>query len=260
MTDEDKEIRIHNTSLLINEKADGNLTEFAKLTGKLQSYWSDVLRDAKSYGPKAGRMLEIKFHLPKGWIEEDRRRAQPLDGLGQDRSGRPDAIPGGDPLEAYDPEDALADGDVEIPILNVRAGAGGRIHIGEVGAEGYTRYPREKLRKYGLKAENLVWFRVEGDSMDDVLPSGASVLGDRSRCAILDGHCYILRSGEEVQVKYLFHRPDGGIIIRSHNPKYPDVVLVVSELENVQVIGEVVHSDRMWVKPVSHRRKDDIEP
>jgi phage repressor protein C with HTH and peptisase S24 domain len=205
-------------------------------------------------------MLEITFHLPKGWIEEDRRHAQPLDGLGQRYSGRADSIPGAFPLAPYDPEDALAEGDVEIPVLNVRVGAGGRIHIGEVGEEGKIRYSRERLRMYGLKAENLLWFRVDGDSMDGILPCGSWVLGDRSRTAVQDGHCYILRSGEEIQVKFLFHRPDGGIIIRSQNQKYPDVVLVASELENVHIIGEVVHSDMMWVKQVSHRRKDDIEP
>jgi phage repressor protein C with HTH and peptisase S24 domain len=120
-------------------------------------------------------------------------------------------------------------------------------------------YPREELTKYGLKAENLLGFRVEGDSMDDILVDGSLALADRSRTAIQDGHAYVLRWGEDVQVKYLFHRPDGGIIIRSRNPKYPDVVVTASELEHVEVIGEVVGSRRMLIKPVSHHRKDDIE-
>jgi len=110
-------------------------------------------------------------------------------------------------------------------------------------------YSIEDLKKYGLKAENLLEFRVEGDSMDGVLPGGSWALTDRSRTAIQDGRAYVLRRGEDMQVKYLLQRPDGGVIIRSHNPKYQDVVVAASELEHVEVIGEVVGSRRTWIEP-----------
>jgi phage repressor protein C with HTH and peptisase S24 domain len=217
-------------------------------------------RRPRSLGDIAAARIEKGLRKPANWMDQDHTSLETANPVEQGARQRTDALPGAVPIEGYHPDEALADGEVEIPALNVRVGAGGRIVTEEVCEERRFRYSADWLQHYGLKAENLFRFRVHGDSMDSILVHGAWVTVDRSRTSIQDGHAYILRSGEEIQVKFLFRRPDGGIIIRSHNPAWADVVVTASELEHVEVLGEVVESNTMWVKPVSHRRKDDIEP
>ena len=166
MTDEDKEIRIHNASLLIKLKAGGSLTEFAKMTGKLQSYWSDVLRHEKSFGPKAGRMLENTFQLPKGWIELDRRQLQSLDESEQDQdhSVAPEARavlhPGtfDQNVAPYAPSTPKRPVMAKVIAGNFREAVPARTPDDE---------PWEEHPRHSKSSDLAVWLIVDGDSMDD---------------------------------------------------------------------------------------------
>ncbi len=162
----------------------------------------------------------------------------------------PLALPDAARIDAYHPEEDLLPGEVAIPALNVRVGAGNRIVTEPVKEERRFRYSIDWLHKYGLDASKLIRFRVQGQSMEPVIMSGAWITVDMSNTAVVDGFPYLIRSGDQIAVKYLFKRPDQGLIIRSHNPSEPDVVVPIGEMENVSVLGRVVESSTMWVRPV----------
>ena len=80
--------------------------------------------------------------------------------------------------------------------------------------------------------------------MEPTLPEGAKVTLDLSNTSIQDGRVYGIRYGDELRIKRLYKRFDGGLIIRSDNSaKSPDEVLSPDQLEHVSVIGRyVAHS------------------
>jgi len=80
--------------------------------------------------------------------------------------------------------------------------------------------------------------------MEPTLPQGAKVTLDLSNTAIQDGKVYGIRYGNELRIKRLYKRFDGGLIIRSDNAtKNPDESLNPDQLEHVSVIGRyVAHS------------------
>lgn len=43
--------------------------QIAKALGKSASFWSDLLRGAKSFGEKLAREIEEKMSLPRGWLD-----------------------------------------------------------------------------------------------------------------------------------------------------------------------------------------------
>jgi phage repressor protein C with HTH and peptisase S24 domain len=80
--------------------------------------------------------------------------------------------------------------------------------------------------------------------MHPTLPDTSKVTLDLSDTTILDGKVYGIRYGEELRIKRLFKRFDGGLIIRSDNSaKHPEESIDPEQLEHIAVIGRyVAHS------------------
>ena len=77
--------------------------------------------------------------------------------------------------------------------------------------------------------------------MEPSLCAGDALLVDRSQIAVMEGKVYVLRYGDEVRVKRLFKRPDGGLKIISDNRAFPAIDVPVHELAGVEIIGRVIH-------------------
>lgn len=254
MTDEDKKIRIHNASLLLQLKAAGVLTEFAKITGKQQSYWSDVLRGEKSFGPTAGRMLEDKFNLPKGWMEVDRRHLAPIGGATPDGDAditsskpwdlplEPKKVPFERTVGGWHPEDPLPDGYRTIGAVEAThtdLGGGSRFALVDYPDEKPRVYSTEFFSRHKLDPRNLKAYRVSGDSMRPMLRDGCWVVIDTTKTAIVDECIYALAVGDELMVKQLVRGVANKIVVNSFNPSHPTQV-VDPEVVPVQIFGQVV--------------------
>ena len=155
-------------------------------------------------------------------------------------------------VSEFHDEEKLDDGEVEIPALNLQVGAGSRIVCDQIQEERKFRYARSWLQKYGLDSKYLFRVRVYGDSMEPYIKNGAWVTVDKSRTNIQNGKIYVLRSGEEIQIKALFKRPDSGIIIRSNNPAYPDVQVSATDMEHIAIIGEVIEFSVTLISPIKN--------
>lgn len=103
------------------------------------------------------------------------------------------------------------------------------------------------LNNRGFNPDNLVCLDAKGDSMEPAIKDKASIIIDLSRKNICDGDVYALRSGNEIMVKYLYKRPDGGIIIHSESSsRYPDIIVEAKDMEHIEVIGQVVNVSNDW--------------
>jgi phage repressor protein C with HTH and peptisase S24 domain len=227
--------------------------------------------DAIGFPPKGkgrqlalGRAMKISQKGARKWLEGEalpteanRRKLVDLckanyewlfAGRGEHKAAVP-LTPPGHPVSVYHPEEPLTEGEFLVPAVNLRVGAGSSIVSDPVEAEGVTRYSLEWAHKYGLKPDRLIRYRVRGDSMEPIIRDRAWILVEMGDFPIQDGMLFLIRAGEDVQVKFLFKRPDGGVIIRSHNPANPDVILTAAERGTMGVLGRVVESVQMWVKP-----------
>jgi len=195
---------------------------------------TNLLRAAKVMGVDPDWLIEGKTRR----VAATARVVEPL------------ALSGPVPIGLYHAEDPLADGEVEIPAVNVRVGAGNRIHTEQVQEERRFRYSLDWIQRYGLKPEKLVRYRVRGTSMDPFISDGSWITVEMGYTQVNDGGTYLLRYGDQISVKFLFRRYDGGLILRSFNPSEPDVVVPAQDLEHVDVLGRVVESTNMLIKPI----------
>lgn len=143
------------------------------------------------------------------------------------------------------PEDLPDEEFIIVPRVEVRFAAGtGEMVIEEVHRDQGNAYRMDWIRRRRLNPRKLYDFVVVGDSMEPTLPNTSKVTLDLANTAIQDGRIYGIRYGEELRIKRLFRRFDGGLIIRSDNAsKYPEESVDPEQLEHITVIGRyVAHS------------------
>ena len=143
------------------------------------------------------------------------------------------------------PEDLPDDQFIIVPRVEVRFSAGsGEMVLEEVHRDQGNAYRMDWVRRKRLNPCRLYDFILVGDSMWPTLPHGSKVTLNLDATEIIDGKVYGIRYGDQLRIKRLYKRFDGGLIIRSDNAaKYPEESLNPEQLEHVSVIGQyVAHS------------------
>lgn len=139
------------------------------------------------------------------------------------------------------PANAVIDGIVEIPILDVQASAGFGAVAASENAQTRFGFDEHWLRSLtSAKSASLSIVRVMGDSMEPTLNEGDEVLVDASDHAsrLRDG-IYVLRADDTLVVKRVAIKPGGNqITIASDNPAYP--TWHDMERSEVHVVGRVI--------------------
>ena len=99
------------------------------------------------------------------------------------------------------------------------------------------------MQRMRLSPDKLKRFKVKGDSMEPLLFDGDSVLvnlAENDFSQLSDGKVYAIRYGNELRVKRLFRRLDGGLVLHSDNPAYKDEDLTPALVaEHITIIGRV---------------------
>jgi phage repressor protein C with HTH and peptisase S24 domain len=88
--------------------------------------------------------------------------------------------------------------------------------------------------------KNLRVMDVAGDSMEPYLMDRDVVLIDTGQTEVKDNGVYSIAYGDELRIKRLSRRFDGGLKIRSDNPAYPDEDLSPEQAGYIRVIGRVL--------------------
>nr|DAS62845.1 MAG TPA: Repressor protein CI [Caudoviricetes sp.] len=142
-------------------------------------------------------------------------------------------------IDEWDNNTPLSEDDCEAPLykeIKLSAGNGFADDIEDY--NGYKlRFSRKTLRKHGISPENVVCVMADGDSMEPVFPSGATLGIDTGSKNIRDGQIYAINHGGLLRTKILHKLPENKVRIRSYNQsEYPDEE---ASLDDLSVIGRV---------------------
>lgn len=130
-----------------------------------------------------------------------------------------------------------------IPKKAAKAGAGSSLVI-DGKTTGYYAFRRQFLQRMGISENKAVLFDVLGSSMQPILQNGDTILVDESKTDPQDGQIFLVGVDEELLVKRIF-KTQGGWILKSANPDYPDMVFMGQEVNNLRIFGKVMWFGRV---------------
>lgn len=205
------------------EKNKVSRTDLATKLDVGRAYVSLLFKPDRFFGEKAARSMEEKLYMPKGYLDGEEGGMQTVDAW---------ESPGDLPDGVY----AL------VPRVSIKLSAGSGVMATEEQDLPPLAFRKDWLAKKNVSSrKNLRIAEVEGDSMEDYLAAGDIVLLDMGQQTVVDSEVYAIRYGDELRIKRLSKRFDGGLIIRSDNAAYREEALSPSELKgNVQVLGRLI--------------------
>lgn len=142
-------------------------------------------------------------------------------------------------VDAWDKSTPLPTDEVEVPFLKDIEFACGNGRVQDEDHNGFKlRFSKATLRRVGANSDGsgVLCFPASGDSMEPVIPSGATVAVDTCNKKIIDGELYAINQGELKRIKQLYRKPGGKLLIRSINRDYEDEEAFESDVE---IIGFV---------------------
>lgn len=219
---------------LITSMGRGGISKVADAIDRNPSYVSRMLYPPEKSGYKRiGEELvdAITKAFPR-WLTDAPRPNPPATGVI------------GDPIVEWEkPEDLPDDAYFLVPRYDVHASAGnGHVVYEELEHSLGQAFRMDWLRRKGLRGMALRCIYAKGDSMCPVICDGFSLVLDTDQTTVQDGKIYVIRYGDEIRVKYLHKRFDGGLIIRSENKlEFPDVEVKAEDMRHIEVLGRVVH-------------------
>lgn len=156
----------------------------------------------------------------------------------------PQTWDGGERVLALGSSDTYADDYIQIRESEVRfaAGNGRAAQYDELEESVPATYRREWFMKEGINPSNARRFKVHGDSMEPFLYDGDTVLVNLGETTVINNKVYALRYGDELRIKRVSKKLDGGLILHSDNPNYlprdEDLTPAMVQ-EHITIIGRV---------------------
>ncbi|MEC4727243.1 hypothetical protein HWQ46_16985 [Shewanella sp. D64] len=130
---------------------------------------------------------------------------------------------------------------ISIPRIDIEVSAGcGSYIVSELENEG-MKVTQKWIINEGFLQADLVMMTAKGDSMEPSIPSGASLIIDKSQTSIKEDGVYVLRVEDALFVKRLrYDHLNYELNIISDNPIYPLSQVKKAMLNDICVIGKVV--------------------
>lgn len=200
-----------------------NNTDLANRIGTGRAYVSGLFNPERHFGEKAARTIESKLVMPTGYLDKSTSTLTPVD--------------------VWDkPEDLPENVYALVPRISIKLSAGKGVEA-LIEKELPPLAFRESWlkRKHVTSRKNLRVLDVTGASMEPLLLDGDVVLVDLGQNEIIDNEVYAIAYGDDLRIKRLSKRFDGGIIIRSDNhQRYPEEALRSDEAHHVRVLGRMI--------------------
>ncbi|EBR4099386.1 helix-turn-helix transcriptional regulator [Salmonella enterica] len=150
-------------------------------------------------------------------------------------------------VDAWDKNTLLPDDEVEVPFLKDIEFAAGNGSCTNEDYNGFKlRFSKATLRRIGARTDGsgVLCFPARGNSMEPVIPDGATVAINCDDKRIVDGKVYAINQDGWKRLKLLYRTGPDKLSIRSFNSEEhpPEEV----ELSNVEVIGRMFWSAMLW--------------
>lgn len=126
----------------------------------------------------------------------------------------------------------------QVPKVKARLCAGdGSFEVGSE-IEGYYAFQRQWLSGRG-NSDRMVLLDIFGNSMEQELRAGDTVLVDQSQKDVLSGAIYAVGIDDTIMVKRLEKHPSK-LVLLSDNRDYAPIYLENDDIEKVRIIGKVI--------------------
>jgi hypothetical protein len=216
-------IRRHNLQCWLSAK-DITPKEFSEKLQKGRSYVSLIFKAYRPFGEKAARYIESKLNMPTLYLDSDGMQLEVISGwatlsdIGSDLSG---LVPRVDlQLVQTDGVWALSQKKRSLPPL---------------------AFSRDLMQRQGVnRAKDLIFFVLKGQSMSPRINNEDLLMIDMGQKNIDEEHMYLIRFADELRVRRLSRRVDGGLIIRADNSAFPETSLGAEDAAGVKILGRVL--------------------
>ena len=212
------------------DKMGKNQVELAALAGTSQVTISNILNGVTK-SPRNGLQIAKALKISPEWL---------LNGTGEIVQPPIESnVTETGSFDLWDRNTPLNDDEVEVPLFQeIRLAAGNGFADDIMDYNNFKlRFSRATLRRQGVQYENAVCVVADGNSMEPVIPNGATVGIDTGNKTIRDGSIYAINHGGLLRIKLLYNMPNNQIKIRSYNTdEYDDEI---ADLNEVSVIGKV---------------------
>ena len=212
------------------DKMGKNQVELAALAGTSQVTISNILNGVTK-SPRNGLQIAKALKISPEWL---------LNGTGEMVQTQIESnVAETGSFDLWDRKTPLNDDEVEVPLFQeIRLAAGNGFADDIMDYNNFKlRFSRATLRRQGVQYENAVCVVADGNSMEPVIPNGATVGIDTGNKTIRDGSIYAINHGGLLRIKLLYNMPNNQIKIRSYNTdEYDDEI---ADLNEVSVIGKV---------------------
>lgn len=150
-------------------------------------------------------------------------------------------------VDAWDKNTPLPADEVEVPFLKDIEFACGNGRIQDEDHNGFKlRFSKATLRRVGANTDGtgVLCFPAVGNSMEPLIPDGATVAINCNDKRIVDGKVYAVNQDGWKRLKMLYRVGPDRISLRSYNSQeHPDEEHPLSEIE---IIGRMFWSSMLW--------------
>lgn len=135
---------------------------------------------------------------------------------------------------------------VEVPILDVTAGAGWGVENGEPEIRDMLPFPKTVLQRLGIRPEKVRGLRSGGDSMWPTIGDGQLVLIDTGVTDLHDGRIYAISAPDGLRLKRIQRQMDGSVVLISDNKElYQPEPVPKHEAMNIRVVGRAFWTEKL---------------
>lgn len=207
-------------------RLDGN--DVARRAGIPYTTWRDIVAGVTE-SPRKLREIAKAMGVSLDWLAD----------------GEGDMVLGGaSSITVLSSDEAVPDDIVMIAVSNVKfsGGNGSAVTTYELEEDRQpVAYQLSWFIRERMKPERCKRFRVVGHSQEPLLFAGDWILVNLDQTTVEDGRMYALRYGDELRVKKLTKRLNGGLLLVSENSaEHPPEELSPAEvLEHITIIGRV---------------------
>lgn len=150
-------------------------------------------------------------------------------------------------VDAWDKNTPLPADEVEVPFLKDIEFACGNGRVQEEDHNGFKlRFSKATLRRVGANTDGtgVLCFPAVGNSMEPLIPDGATVAINCNDKRIVDGKVYAVNQDGWKRLKMLYRVGPDMVSLRSYNSQeHPDEEHPLSEIE---IIGRMFWSSMLW--------------
>jgi len=131
---------------------------------------------------------------------------------------------------------------VAIPRFNIQASAGGGALAEHAQVVEYLAFDVDFLRtRLRRDPKHLVLIEARGDSMEPTIRDGDILTVDIGPDqAVQHSQVHVIRVADDLIVKRLERRLDGGLIVHSDNTRYAPETLARDQLDTLHILGRVL--------------------